>query len=118
MLDTRTQRNHRPIGKPEDGRLMSLTDANNLREWLIKNKNKIKFIITPSILLPRKLAFLNKGTDEASRSDSWDGYPTSMEWLLDTIVVEGITNTVFLSGDEHLSVMPQQPLESTAWLPK
>ena len=82
-----------------------------LRDWLVKNKDKVKFIITSSILLPRKLALMNQATDEASQSDSWDGYPTSMKWLLDTIVVGGITNTIFLSGDEHLSCVAKITLE-------
>ena len=111
MLDTRTKREYRPVGKSEEGKLISPDDMKKLRDWLVKNKDKVKFIIASSILLPRKLALINQATDEASQSDSWDGYPASMKWLLDTIVVEGITNTIFLSGDEHLSCVAKITLE-------
>jgi cholesterol oxidase len=113
MLDTRSQRQHRAIGKPELASMFLPNEIpneipeemENLKAWLCDNKSRLKFIVSPSILLPRRLDMLNVGVDQATRSDAWDGYPAQMRWLFECIVDQGIDNTVFLSGDEHLCCM-------------
>jgi pimeloyl-ACP methyl ester carboxylesterase len=103
MLNTRSRREYRAVGKPHEAMMFSKACLTKLCAWLIANKNELKFIITPSMLLPRHLDALNTGIDYSTRSDSWDGYPANLEQIFDTLVENGIKNTVFLSGDEHLS---------------
>lgn len=103
MLDTRSKREYRAIGKPFEAKMFSDVEMTNLCTWLLDNKEKIKFIITPSMLLPRNLAALNADVDHPSREDSWGGYPNTMREIFTYILDNDIQNTVFLSGDEHMS---------------
>lgn len=111
MLDTRSLRQHRPIGQPQAARLFPATPQPDqiaaLCTWLSKNKDTLKFIVTPSILLPRRLGAQYADThhlqDHATHADAWEGYPAVMQTLFAHILDKEITNTVFLSGDEHLS---------------
>lgn len=102
MLDTRTKREFREIGKPDTAKMFGDQELETLLEWLLKNKDKIKFIVTPSMLFPRNLGALNSGVDHASRADSWEGYPRTMHQIFLHILDHNIKNTVFLSGDEHM----------------
>jgi cholesterol oxidase len=108
MLDTRSKRQYRKIGDPASAALWTAPiipyryELDQLCTWLVDNKDKVKFIVTPSILLPRKLAALSKDLDHPSREDSWTGYPSMMHTIFLCILDNDIKNTVFLSGDEHL----------------
>jgi cholesterol oxidase len=102
MLDTRSQRMHRKIGSLETAQMFSKEEMKKLKLWLLKDLKKLKFVVSPSILLPQRLAMLSKGVDQTTRSDAWDGYPAQMRELFEFIVDYEIDNTVFLSGDEHL----------------
>lgn len=104
MLDTRSQREFRPIGKPDLAKLFSDAEMVKLRAWLSANQTALKFIVSPAIVLPQRLGMLNTNSiDQATRSDTWEGYPAQLQKLFECIVDEKIQNTVFLSGDEHLS---------------
>ena len=52
------------------------------------------------MLLPRR-AEVARDAAAAGRSDAWDGYPASLDRLLDFIARKQIRHTVFVSGDEH-----------------
>ena len=112
MLDTRSQRQYRKPGEPDAARMFSDGEMSRLQGWLLQNKSLVKFIVSPSILLPRRLDALNQGVDYASRSDSWEGYPSDRRELLEFIVNHQIQNVVFLSGDEHLSCLANATLQS------
>lgn len=84
-----------------------------LKDWLIRHKNRPKLIVEPALLFPRHRQSVSArlangeadlGAAASLRSDSWDGYPDSCYELLSFIADQQITQTVFLSGDEHLGV--------------
>ena len=111
FLDTRSQRQHRFPSRLQSLGLFSNDEQTALHAWLLKRKNKVKFIVSPAIILPRRLSALNLGADHAARSDAWEGYPGNMAALFAFIVKEQIKNVVFLSGDEHLSCVATATLE-------
>jgi len=77
-----------------------------LKDWLGKTAAP-KFIISPSMLLPRhrraiqRDARLDPANLSALHSDGWDGYPNTLREVLGYIAAKSIPNVVFLSGDEH-----------------
>ena len=85
---------------------MNEVQKNKLFDWLLinENKNLPKFIVTPSVLLPRHSNITQlDSTSGAIRSDAWDGFPKSFHDLLAYIAMNEIKHVVFLSGDEHIS---------------
>ena len=72
-----------------------------------------KFVLTPSLLLPRRLC-IAEDPGRALHSDVWDGHPHSMYALLKFVSENRIRNLVFLSGAEHLGMTA----EITLTLPK
>ena len=60
-----------------------------------------RVVITPSILLPRRLAS-SEHPAGALRSDAWDGYPGALHALLAALAERPRLKGLFLSGDEHL----------------
>jgi cholesterol oxidase len=82
-----------------------------LIDWLRKHaQNECpKFIVSPSILLPRRLT--SRDADVCGDtsinpaatllSDAWDGYPATLHTLLAEIARLQPRKLVFLSGDEH-----------------
>jgi cholesterol oxidase len=110
FLDTRVGRQRgRPSGDPYDWRIVTATQRDALKCWLLKHRDEVKFVATPSIFLPRRRETAAQAAD-ATRSDAWDGYPASLSWLLQFIAKAKIRHTVFVSGDEHHSLFAQ------AWL--
>jgi cholesterol oxidase len=103
LLDTRTGRSPRGSSiTPYQGLIIDERQWFALRVWLLKNPHALKFVATPSVLLARsrhtadhEMAF--------ERSDAWDGFPQSVQQLIEFLYFNRITNTVFLSGDEHQS---------------
>lgn len=79
-----------------------LTDEqwSGLKAWLDEGKAEVKFLATPSVLLPRRRS-VAEGFGHAARGDSWDAFPSSLRQVLGLIVDGERRNTVFLSGDEH-----------------
>ena len=114
FADTRTGRSARGsrIAK-SDQQILCSTQRERLEAWLLEHRNQVKFVATPSLLLPRRRATAEDpfGSDH---SDAWDGFPASLEDLLAFIAAKEIRNTVFLSGDEHHSLFSEtwvQPLD-------
>lgn len=108
VADTRTERSSRRAEDMRAARIMSDSQFAALKAWLVDNKDSPgpKFIVSACTVLPRKLAAARSGSPaSALRSDSWDGFPASLEALLGWIADECIPNVVFLSGDEHISAV-------------
>jgi len=124
LADTRTERRARTVETVADAHNMSPAQWEALSAWLhaqAKQPDKPCFIVSPSLLLPRRLkpvlparpmAPMERTTDHlawqrspaALRCDAWEGYPASLRRLLATIVRLKLRNLVFLSGDEHISM--------------
>ncbi|MCU0956368.1 MAG: alkaline phosphatase D family protein [Hydrogenophaga sp.] len=114
MLDTRTERQPRPWG-PGPGmpaaHIMGGQQQQALEGWLLKRHTQDgagpvtpKLISSPVWLLPRRVGNATNPSDSsAHRSDSWDGYPASLQWLLGFIAEKQIRGVVMLCGDAHLA---------------
>jgi len=108
LADTRSGRSPRG-SRVEPGQQFIMSDARQreLEDWLLAQGNAVKFIASPSLLLPRRLQTREDAAGGADHSDAWDGFPASLERLLHFIARKGIRNTVFLSGDEHHSLVAE-----------
>jgi cholesterol oxidase len=102
MLDTRSQRKYRKPGETAGAGMFLTQEFDRLEDWLCKSPSLVKFIVTPSAVLPRRLGALNQNIDHVARGDAWEGYPGNFEAVLGLIARKKIRNVVFLSGDEHL----------------
>jgi phosphodiesterase/alkaline phosphatase D-like protein len=77
-----------------------------LKDWLVAKQGP-KFVISPSMLLPRHRRAVQRDSTlewsnlSALHSDSWDGYPNTLREVLAYIAAKKIRHVVFLSGDEH-----------------
>ena len=98
LLDTRSQRAARSAGTAPQ--IIARQQREALKDWLLANRLRPKCIVTPSLFLPRRQAHLS-----GQRSDAFDGYPASQGWLIDLLVSKEIKHTLFLSGDEHHSMV-------------
>jgi hypothetical protein len=104
FADTRTGRSARGSHIATDvQRILSKLQSDTLKKWLSDHRDHVKFIATPSLLLPRRRTTA-EDANGCDHSDAWDGFPASLEELLGFIAAEEIRNTVFLSGDEHHSL--------------
>ncbi len=105
LLDTRTRRQRGFPGKPAEGGIIHPLQQARLTRWLLDKENvdRVKFIATPSLFLPRRKETANQ-PGNACRSDAWDGFPASMRWLLELVAEHRIRKLVMLSGDEHHSL--------------
>ena len=102
MLDTRSQRRYRKPGEPATAGLFLDEEFERLKLWLEGSAGLVKFVVSPSAVLPRRLGALDRNIDHVARSDAWEGYPGNFEAMLGFIAEKEIKNVVFLSGDEHL----------------
>jgi phosphodiesterase/alkaline phosphatase D-like protein len=108
LADTRTGRGARSTSSSTSGAHILHSTGNPfspgafeaLEAWLCKHRDLPKVVATPSMLLPRR-AEVVRDPSASDRSDAWDGYPASLDRLLDLLMREQIHHTVFLSGDEH-----------------
>ncbi|MEL6464238.1 MAG: alpha/beta fold hydrolase [Pseudomonadota bacterium] len=109
LLDTRSARKHRKVGMLNTAKLFDAPTMATLKAWLTRDANKAlpKFVVTPSMLLPRHRRAVQRNRDlnadnfSALHSDGWDGYPETLRDLLAFIAENEIKHVVFLSGDEH-----------------
>jgi cholesterol oxidase len=107
LLDTRSRRSAR--GSTVAAGTESILDAAQwarLERWLLAHGNAVKFVATPSLLLPRRRASAEHASASAY-SDTWDGFPASLHRLLAFIAEHSVRNTVFVSGDEHHAVLAE-----------
>jgi cholesterol oxidase len=122
--DTRTKRQRRQSQSlATTEQIITDLQRHALAKWLNETKpssndakirSRPRFIITPSSVFPRRLSSLQP--QGALQSDAWDGYPKSLQWLLDLIATGGHRNIVFLSGDEHRSITATARLEGDSGL--
>lgn len=113
MLDTRTTRDPRPWGPGPGGdppHIVNQPQREALELWLSQRQREDgtgpvspKFISSSVWLLPRLVGRAGGPDGAAARSDSWDGYPESLHWLLGFIAMKGIRGVVMLCGDAHLA---------------
>lgn len=113
MLDTRTTRDPRPWGPGSGGdapHIVNQPQRDALERWLRERQREDgtgpvspKFISSSVWLLPRRVGRADGPDGAAARSDSWDGYPESLHWLLGFIAVQAIRGVVLLCGDAHLA---------------
>ena len=107
LLDTRSERNARSIGSLDQAKLFEPQKFDLLTQWFEDHQNEPKFIITPSLFLPRHRRAVQRDTrlDSANlsalHSDGWNGYLEDMRKVLAHIAQKEIKHVVFLSGDEH-----------------
>jgi hypothetical protein len=117
LADTRTGRQARSAATYSGTRHILSTCTNpstpgqfeQLEDWLLQHKDEAKVVATPSLLLPRHAEGVQDRSD-AGRSDAWDGYPASLDRLLDFLMRHQIQHTVFLSGDEHHALVCEATL--------
>lgn len=113
MLDTRTTRDPRPWGPGSGGdapHIVNPPQRKALERWLRERQRadgtgpvSPKFVSSSVWLLPRRVGRADGSDGAAARSDSWDGYPESLHWLLGFIAVQAIRGVVLLCGDAHLA---------------
>ena len=115
IADTRSERLPRDAAHIVEARIMSDAQRDALFAWLSERRASPvpKFIACPALPLPRHRRAVQHGhAASALRSDSWDGYPASLAGLLGHIARERVSNVVFLSGDEHLSLVARVTLRA------
>ncbi|MEY4764077.1 MAG: hypothetical protein RI907_750, partial [Pseudomonadota bacterium] len=106
MADTRSvRRAPGPTGAGMD-RLLGAQQWAALQRWLLAHRSQVKFVLTPSSLMPRSRE-VQEDPSAAGRADAWEGYPGAVQTLLHFLVMHDIEQTVFLSGDEHHSFVAQ-----------
>ncbi len=104
FADTRTLRTGRNIANWRTASILGEQQEAALLNWIAAGAGDTapRFIASPSILLPRLLQLQGHGT-ACLTSDSWSGYPRSLQSVLARICETRARGIVFLSGDEHLS---------------
>jgi len=118
LADTRNGRSARgSTVAPNIRRILSPDQEAELLVWLARHRDEVKFVATPSLLLPRRLGWVRTDPLDSARSDAWDGYRESLARLLRFIIEEGIRHTVFLSGDEHHSLVAEIELRRAGHAP-
>jgi len=112
LSDTRTQREGRTARSWHRARIMGKGQFEALCRWMTAQpSDRPKFVLTPSLLLPRLLS-ISEDPGRSLHSDVWDGHPRSMNALLKFVCDNAISNLVFLSGDEHLGMTAEITLTS------
>jgi hypothetical protein len=107
IADTRTERRtpditSRRVDNWRQARIMGREQWSALREFLLKHRQEVSFVVSPSMLLPRRLG-LGCEPSLALEHDAWDGFPASMHDLLAFVCKHELNRVVFLSGDAHTS---------------
>jgi hypothetical protein len=115
VMDTRTERELRQPATIAEANMISAEQFTALERWLIDGSGAAsnaagsacpRFILSGSMLLPRKLAVAESDSPVAGlRSDGWEGYPRTLGMVLGLIAKHQIRNVIFVSGDEHTSCL-------------
>jgi len=100
--DARSEREPRHAARLQEAQIMGAGQRRAFEQWLAERAGRARFVLTGSMLLPRRLATCEQPAS-ALRSDAWDGYPASLHWLLGALWAARADDVVFLSGDEHRS---------------
>ncbi|MES2718558.1 MAG: alkaline phosphatase D family protein [Pseudomonadota bacterium] len=114
LADTRTERSARTAsGDALRPRILARRQAHALQRWLALDVQQPAFVVSPSMLLPRRRASA-RSLAGALQSDAWCGFPGSLHGLLAQLWRLGRQNLVFLSGDEHLSCAVEATISDAA----
>ncbi len=112
FADTRTLRTGRNIANWREASLLGDAQERALLDWIgpgaaavepgaATEEGAPRFVVSPSLLLPRRLSLRNHPT-ACLAVDSWCGYPRSLHAVLAHIVETQARGVVFVSGDQHL----------------
>lgn len=86
FADARTARTPRLAQTASSASLLGDLQSRDLDKWIAdRSLPGPKFIVSASMVLPRRLAVRDGGTESSLRSDAWDGYPSSLYRLLATV---------------------------------
>ncbi len=114
LADTRTERSARTAsGDALRPRIVARRQAHALQRWLAQDLHQPAFVVSASMLLPRRRASARSRAG-ALQSDAWCGFPGSLHRLLAQLWRLGRQNIVFLSGDEHLSCVVEVTIHDAA----
>lgn len=120
FTDVRTQRTGRTIKNLRDGTatILGPDQPQELFDWIKKQgpQDHPCFVVSSSILLPRYLSMQKCTVTSdclglALQTDSWAGYPSSLHDLLVWVYDANAQRMVFLSGDEHVSLLATITIE-------
>ena len=107
FADTRSGRSCRDSQSlPQDRQILGAAQWLDLEAWLLRRGDEVKFVAMPSLLLPRR-EYLQQDPQRCTSSDAWDGFPASMARLFGFLCQHQLHNTVFVSGDEHHSLLTE-----------
>lgn len=84
IMDTRTERFDFSSSNKQ---IISRTQMDSIKKWLLKEENSVKFIVSSCPILSQK------------ENDSWYGYPEQQKELLNMLSME--KNIFILTGDAH-----------------
>ena len=105
FADTRTGRFGRDVRHLAKAKIMSKEQLQALLNWIdqFRDDPRPKFVVSASMFLPTRVRCAMP-TSSALHADAWEGFTHSRNQVLAALVAdEGISNLVFLSGDEHHS---------------
>ncbi|GAA0960819.1 alkaline phosphatase D family protein [Actinocorallia libanotica] len=131
LLDLRSYRSEQASGPAVDDPARTLTGRAQmdwLKQTLAQSPTRWRLLgnsvmvsplvlgaVTAKVLRPlTRLLGIPKG-GIVLNSDQWDGYAADREELLGHLRENGITNTVFLTGDIHTSWANEVPLEAATY---
>ena len=93
LLDVRTHRSHQNDPDTASKTMLGAPYKADLKAWLLTTPARFKFLVSP-------VMWSNHGT---TGNDSWFGYQTERQEILDFIRANHICGVVLLSGDQHWS---------------
>jgi len=102
VFDSRSNRNVN-----NDGRMFSKQQMIDFNNWLEKRpapKDKPRFVVTSTVLLPI--------TKAGAGSDDFEDFLETRRDIIDAIAANSCTNVIFLSGDIHSYVSAQYTIET------
>jgi cholesterol oxidase len=102
--DARTVRTPRTASTVGTASLLGDLQSSDLDKWLADRRVEgPRFLVSASMVLPRRLELQGNSVASCLRADGWDGYPASLHRLLAGVYRRASNDIVFLSGNEHLS---------------
>jgi len=114
MLDSRGGRQRGSPSEPlAAAAIIDAVQFDRLEGWMLHHRDQVKFVCTPSMLLPRRERSALQAQN-AIYSDAWCGYPGGLSRLLRFLLNNDLRHTVFLSGDEHHSLYAEVRLGNKA----
>ena len=95
VLDVRSHRSSNSDPDNASKTMLGAALKADLKAWLVTTPARFKFLVSP-------VMWADHGT---TGNDSWFGFQTERQEILDFIRAEGICGVVLLSGDQHWSAV-------------